>query len=74
MQSGTFAEQYVFEQLVCSVSSGIYYYDSDTGKLEIGFLLQGKNDLVPVEVKAIEIIKDLLRDPSRIHAGALISL
>ena len=54
---GMFTEQYVFEQLVCSVSSGIYYYDSDTGKLELDFLLQGKTGLVPVEVKAGENLR-----------------
>ena len=54
---GTFTEQYAYEQLVCSLNSGIYYYDSDTGKLEIDFLTQGKRNLIPVEVKAGENLR-----------------
>lgn len=54
---GAFTEQYVFEQLLTSVSTGIYYYDSDSGKLELDFLLQGRSGLVPIEVKAGENLR-----------------
>ena len=54
---GTFTEQYVFDQLVASLSTGIYYYDSETSKLEIDFLMQGKENLLPVEVKAGENLR-----------------
>lgn len=54
---GTFTEQYVLEQLICSLSTGIYYYDSDTGKLEIDFLIQGQSQLIPIEVKAGENLR-----------------
>ena len=54
---GTFTEQYVYEQLVASLSSGIYYYDSETSKLELDFLTQGQQTLLPIEVKAGENLR-----------------
>ena len=54
---GTFTEQYVFEQLVCQSKTGIFYFDSDTGKLELDFLMQGEGNLVPIEVKAEENLR-----------------
>lgn len=54
---GTFTEQYVFEQLRCELDSEIFYYDSDTGKLELDFLIQQDQDLVPIEVKAEENLR-----------------
>lgn len=54
---GTFTEQYVMEQLKCYAGTGIYYYDSDTSKLELDFLIQSGNSLVPIEVKAEENLR-----------------
>ena len=54
---GTFTEQYVMEQLKCCAETGIYYYDSDTSKLELDFLIQSENTLVPIEVKAEENLR-----------------
>ena len=54
---GTFTEQYVYEQLRASLSTGIYYYDSERSKLEIDFLTQGKQKLLPIEVKAGENLR-----------------
>ena len=54
---GTFTEQYVLEQLKCYADTGIYYYDSDTSKLELDFLIQSGNALVPIEVKAEENLR-----------------
>ena len=54
---GTFTEQYVMEQLKCYAGTGIYYYDSDTTKLELDFLIQSENKLVPIEVKAEENLR-----------------
>lgn len=54
---GTFTEQYVYEQLVASLSTGIYYYDSETSKLELDFLTQGQRALLPIEVKAGENLR-----------------
>ena len=54
---GTFTEQYVFEQLRCSTDTGIYYFDSENSKLELDFLIQRDNVLVPIEVKAEENLR-----------------
>ena len=54
---GTFTEQYVLEQLICTSETGVFYFDKDTSKLELDFLLQEGNTLVPVEVKAEENLK-----------------
>ena len=54
---GTFTEQYVAEALKCYCDTGIYYYDSDTSKLELDFLVQQGNVLVPIEVKAEENLR-----------------
>ncbi|MCR5789816.1 MAG: ATP-binding protein [Lachnospiraceae bacterium] len=54
---GTFTEQYVLEQMKCCLDRGIFFYDSDTTKLELDFLLQGEEKLVPIEVKAEENLR-----------------
>ena len=54
---GTFTEQYVLEQLMCTADTGIFYYDSDTSKLELDFLMQGDAFLAPIEVKAEENLR-----------------
>ena len=54
---GTFTEQYVFEQLICKAKTGVFYYDSEKSKLELDFLMQGSNFLVPIEVKAEENLR-----------------
>ncbi|MBQ9010280.1 MAG: ATP-binding protein [Clostridia bacterium] len=54
---GTFTEQYALEQLICSLSTGIYYYDSESSKLELDFLTQGYSGLIPIEVKAGENLR-----------------
>lgn len=54
---GTFTEQYVYEQLVCSTDTGIFYFDSDSTKLELDFLIQIQNRIAPIEVKAEENLR-----------------
>ena len=54
---GTLTEQYVLEQLKCYAESDIFYYDSDTSKLELDFLVQDEDVLVPIEVKAEENLR-----------------
>ncbi len=54
---GSFTEQYVFEQLTAALKQEVFYYDSDTTKLELDFLIQLKNRLVPIEVKAEENLR-----------------
>ena len=50
---GTFTEQYVLEQLICG-SAQVFYYDSESSSLEIDFLIQNENRIIPIEVKAEE--------------------
>lgn len=54
---GTFTEQYVLEQLKSELNKEIFYFDSENSKLELDFLLQNENVLVPVEVKAEENLR-----------------
>ena len=54
---GSFTEQYVFEQLICSAKTGIFYFDSESSKLELDFLMQGDSFLAPIEVKAEENLR-----------------
>lgn len=54
---GTFTEQYVLEQLICYSKSDIFYFDSDTSKLELDFMIQNDGVLVPIEVKAEENLR-----------------
>jgi len=54
---GTFTEQYVLEQLKTELNKEIFYFDSENSKLELDFLLQNENVLVPVEVKAEENLR-----------------
>ena len=54
---GTFTEQYVLEQLICASDTGIFFFNSDSTKLELDFLLQEGALLVPIEVKAEENLR-----------------
>ena len=53
---GTFTEQYALEQLL-SAGFSLFYFDSDTSKLEFDFIMQIDDRLVPIEVKAEENLK-----------------
>lgn len=50
---GTFTEQYVLEQLIAG-GHDVYYFDSETSKLELDFIIQKDSDIYPIEVKAEE--------------------
>lgn len=54
---GSFTEQFVFEQLQCTRGGGIFYFDSESTKLEVDFLIQRENQLIPIEVKAEENLR-----------------
>jgi predicted AAA+ superfamily ATPase len=51
---GALTEQYVLQQLVTDKSLHIAYWSSERSDAEIDLLLQCKNEVVPVEVKAAE--------------------
>ena len=51
---GALTEQYVLQQLITNSSLSIYYWSADNSRGEIDFLLQDKEKIIPVEVKAEE--------------------
>ena len=51
---GALTEQYVLQQLTTDSSLSIYYWSADNSRGEIDFLLQDKEKIIPVEVKAEE--------------------
>ena len=51
---GALTEQYVLQQLITDPSLSIYYWSADNSRGEIDFLLQDKEQIIPVEVKAEE--------------------
>lgn len=53
---GAFTENYVMSQLVATQGSSVFYYSNDA-KLEIDFLIQHADDIVPIEAKAEENLR-----------------
>lgn len=54
---GAFTENYMLEQVVAIRDVEAYYFSKDNSTLEIDFLLQAGNSVVPVEVKAEENVR-----------------
>ena len=51
---GALTEQYVFQQLVCSEEYAVYYWSAERSTAAVDFVVQHKNTIVPLEVKAEE--------------------
>lgn len=51
---GAITEQFVLQQLICNNSFDVYYWSSEKSTAEIDFVLQYKNRIAPIEVKAEE--------------------
>jgi predicted AAA+ superfamily ATPase len=51
---GALTEQYVLEQLACIKDLSIYYWTSERSSAEVDFVIDYKNEVIPVEVKASE--------------------
>lgn len=51
---GALTEQYVLQQLVTNAEISIFYWSSEKSDGEIDLLIQYKNEVVPIEVKAAE--------------------
>jgi hypothetical protein len=51
---GALTEQYVHQQLAGNEALSVYYWSAERSSAEVDFLLQHKNIIVPVEVKAEE--------------------
>ncbi len=54
---GAFSENYVLEQLVTCEDLSICYFSKDNSKLEIDFLVQQEERVIPIEVKAEDNLK-----------------
>lgn len=54
---GAMTEQYVLQQLISTQALSVYYWASEKSKAEIDFLIQYKNEVIPIEVKAAENLK-----------------
>lgn len=55
--SGTFAEQYVLQQLKTIPNLPIYYWSNKRSQAEIDYIIQYEGDVIPVEVKATTNLK-----------------
>jgi predicted AAA+ superfamily ATPase len=49
---GALTEQYVIQELRGNTKSPVFYWGSDSGKAEVDFIIQHKNEIVPIEVKS----------------------
>ena len=54
---GAFTEQYVLQQLLASGLHNVYYYSADDSRMEMDFLIQADDELLPIEVKGGTSIK-----------------
>lgn len=51
---GSLTEQYVLEELKSNYNIPITYWSNDAGQAEADFVIQYKNEIIPIEVKAEE--------------------
>ena len=49
---GALAEQYVLNQLIASGFENVFYYTDETSRLEVDFVVELEDKVVPVEVKS----------------------
>lgn len=54
---GAFTENYVLQQLKSLPRTFVYYYSNDNSTLEIDFVVQHEAHVIPIEVKAEEILR-----------------
>jgi predicted AAA+ superfamily ATPase len=54
---GALAEQYVLQQFISVEQLPIYYWTAEKATAEVDFLIQYKNRIIPIEVKAAENLK-----------------
>ncbi|NEN75859.1 ATP-binding protein [Pelistega sp. NLN82] len=54
---GALTEQYVLQQLVATQDNPIFYWATEKGTAEVDFVLQQKQTVIPIEVKAEENLK-----------------
>ena len=49
---GALTEQYVLQELIQAQNNNVYYWGNKNGTAEVDFLLQHKNNIIPIEVKS----------------------
>jgi len=49
---GALSEQFVLQELKASCKSPLYYWGSAQGKAEVDFIMQHRNEIIPIEVKS----------------------
>ena len=54
---GALTEQFVYQELVCNEESRLFYWDPDTGHAQVDFVLQVRDEIIPLEVKAEQNLK-----------------
>ena len=54
---GALTEQYVLQQLLATQKNPIFYWSNDRGSAEVDFVLEKRQSLIPIEVKAEENLK-----------------
>lgn len=54
---GALTEQYVLQQLVATQENPVFYWAAERGTAEVDFVLQRKQSVIPIEVKAEENLK-----------------
>lgn len=54
---GALTEQYVLQQLVATQENTVYYWATEKGMAEVDFVLQRKQEVIPIEVTSEENLK-----------------
>lgn len=54
---GALTEQYVLQQLIANQENPVFYWATEKGTAEVDFVLQQKQSVIPIEVKAEENLK-----------------
>ena len=54
---GALAEQYICQELMYRYNDEIYFYSESSSELQIDFLIQSKNEPIPIEVKSGNVVQ-----------------
>lgn len=54
---GALTEQYVLQQLIANQDNPVFYWATEKGTAEVDFVVQQKQSVIPIEVKAEENLK-----------------
>ena len=50
--NGALAEQYVCQELITTYQDSLFYWGRDKGMAEVDFIMQHKDEIIPIEVKS----------------------